>query len=38
MRQVEKVTGEKTMTMEMFTNDPKSGKEYKMLSYNFTKK
>jgi len=38
MRQVETMTGAKTMTMEMFANDPKSGKEFKMLRIEFTKK
>lgn len=38
MRQVETLTGAKTMTMEMFANDPKSGKEFKMLRIEFTKK
>lgn len=37
MREVEKVTGPNTKTMEMFGTDPKSGKEYKMMSIAFTK-
>lgn len=37
MRQVEQQMGEGKMKMEMFTVDPKSGKEYKMLSITFTR-
>lgn len=37
MRQVEKITGEKTRTIEMFTIEPKSGKEYKMMVIEMTK-
>lgn len=37
MRQVERMTGDNTMVMEMFANDPKSGKEYKMLHIDFTR-
>lgn len=38
MRQVETITGENTKRMEMFGNEPKSGKEYKMLVIELTKK
>jgi hypothetical protein len=38
MREVERMTGENTKTLEMFGNDPKSGKEFKMMSIDFTKK
>lgn len=31
MRQVEHYTGNDTMTLEMYGNDPKSGKEYQMM-------
>ncbi|MBY0263497.1 MAG: DUF1579 domain-containing protein [Phycisphaerales bacterium] len=37
MREVDTVTGPDSMTMEMFTTDPKSGKEYKMLHIDFTR-
>lgn len=37
MRQVERVTGPDTKSMEMFGNDPKSGKEYKLMAYEFTR-
>lgn len=38
MREVQTRTSDTTMTLEMFANDPKSGKEYKMLHIDFTKK
>lgn len=38
MRQVETITGENTRTLELFGNDPKSGKEYKMMSVEMTRK
>lgn len=38
MQQIERITGDNTMTMEIHMADPKSGKEYKMLSLNFTRK
>lgn len=38
MRQVETYTSPTTMTLDMFTNDPKSGKEYKCMHIDFTKK
>lgn len=38
MRQIERTTGEKTKSFEMFGTDPKSGAEYKMMSVEFTKK
>jgi hypothetical protein len=37
-RQVEKTTGADTKTLEMFGPDPKSGKEFKMLSIELTRK
>lgn len=37
MRQVETMTSDTTMTMEMFGSDPKSGKEYKMISIQYAK-
>lgn len=37
MREVETITGDNTKTLEMFGTDPKSGKEYKMMSIKFTK-
>ncbi len=38
MREVITITSPTTSTMEMFANDPKSGKEFKMLHIDFTKK
>jgi hypothetical protein len=38
MRQIEKTTGSSSKTLEMFAIDPKSGKEYKMMSVEFTKR
>lgn len=38
MREIETITGANTKTLEGFTVDPKSGKEYKMMSIEFTKK
>jgi hypothetical protein len=35
MREVQKMTGDNSMTMEMFGADPKSGKEYKMMVIEF---
>ncbi|MEX2217091.1 MAG: DUF1579 domain-containing protein [Phycisphaeraceae bacterium] len=37
MRQVEKITGANTKTLEMFGADPKSGKEYQMLRIEMTR-
>lgn len=37
MRQVETYKGDNAMTLEMFGNDPKSGKEYKMMSIDFAR-
>jgi hypothetical protein len=37
-RQVEKQTGADTKTLEMFGPDPKSGKEFKMMSVELTRK
>lgn len=37
MREIERVTGENTRTLEMFNTDPKSGKEYKMMEIAFTR-
>lgn len=38
MREVETITGPKTRTLEMTGADPKTGKEFKMMSIEFTKK
>jgi Protein of unknown function (DUF1579) len=38
MREVEKITGPNTRTLEMFMPDPKTGVEYQMLKIEFTKK
>jgi hypothetical protein len=38
MRQVEKVVSENEKMMEMYTIDPKSGKEYKMMESHLTRK
>ncbi len=38
MREVETVTGPNTKTTETFMKDPKSGKEYKMMRIELTKK
>jgi hypothetical protein len=38
LRQVDTRTGANTKTIEMFGNDPKSGKEFKMMSIALTKK
>ena len=38
MREVETVTGENTKQLEMFCPDPKTGKEMKMMTIEFTKK
>jgi hypothetical protein len=38
MREVETITGPNTKTLEMYGADPKSGKEYKMMVIEFTKK
>jgi hypothetical protein len=37
MREIEKVTGPNTKTLEMHGTDPKSGKEFKMMFIEFTK-
>lgn len=37
LREVQKYTGENTMTMEMFGTDPKSGKEFKMMHVEFAR-
>jgi hypothetical protein len=37
MRDVEKVTGPNSKTLEMFGEDPKSGKEFKMMQVELTK-
>ena len=37
MREIETYTGANTKTLEIFCPEPKSGKEYKMLSVEFTK-
>jgi hypothetical protein len=38
MREVETITGPKTKTLEMFGPDRQTGKEFKMMSIEFTKK
>jgi hypothetical protein len=38
MREVETITGANTKTLEMYGADPKSGKEYKMMQIELTKK
>jgi hypothetical protein len=38
MRDVETITGSNTKTLESFGTDPKSGKEYKMMHIELTKK
>jgi hypothetical protein len=38
MRQVEKVTGKDTMTLEMYGSDPHSGKEFKMMEIACTRR
>lgn len=38
MREVQTATGPDTKTIEMFTTEPKSGKEFKMMSMELTKK
>jgi hypothetical protein len=38
MREVETITGENTKTLEMWTVEPKSGKEYQMCKIEFTRK
>ncbi|QDU30606.1 hypothetical protein ETAA8_57520 [Anatilimnocola aggregata] len=38
MREVETITGENTKTLESFMTDPKSGKEYRMMLVELTKK
>jgi hypothetical protein len=37
VRQVEKYSGSNAMTLEIFCNDPKSGKEFKSVHIDFTK-
>ncbi len=37
MREVQRLTGDDTMTMEIFLTDPKSGKEYKAMHTDFTR-
>jgi hypothetical protein len=38
MRQVETVTGDNTSTLEMFSPDPKTGREFKMMQIDFRRK
>jgi hypothetical protein len=38
MREIETITGPNTRTLEMFGPEPKSGKEFKMMSIELTKK
>lgn len=37
-REVDTHTSPTTMTLEMFTNDPKTGKEYRVMKIDYTKK
>lgn len=37
MREIETITGPNTKTLEMWSTDPKSGKEFKMMQIDFTK-
>jgi len=37
MREIETITGPKTKTLEIFSTEPKSGKEFKMMVIEFTK-
>ncbi len=38
LREIETITGENTKTLEMHSTDPKSGKEFKMMSIELTKR
>ena len=38
MREVQTNTGKDSKKLEMFTTDPKSGKEFKMMEIRFTRK
>lgn len=38
MREIDTITGPDTRKLEMYMNDPKSGKEYKMMEILFTRK
>jgi hypothetical protein len=38
IREVETITGPDTKTLDMFGTDPKSGKEFKMMRIEFTRK
>lgn len=37
MREVERITGENSKTLEMWGSDPKSGKEFRMMKIEFTR-
>ncbi len=37
MREIHRTTGDNAMTFEMYGDDPKSGKEYKMMEVEFTR-
>lgn len=37
MREVHRITGDNTMTLEMFGDDPKTGKEFKMMEIELTR-
>jgi hypothetical protein len=37
MREIETITGANSKTLEMWGEDPKSGKEYKMMSIKLTR-
>jgi len=38
MREIETMTGPNSKTLEMYGTDPKSGKEFKMMVIEFTRK
>jgi hypothetical protein len=38
LREVETTTGPSTKTLDVFSTDPKSGKEFKMMSLELTRK
>jgi hypothetical protein len=38
MREIETITGPETKTLEIFSTEPKSGKEFQMMRIEFTKK
>jgi hypothetical protein len=38
MREIDKITGPDSKTLEMYVNDPKTGKEFKMMEIVLTRK